>query len=110
MSDYPTEPTAERAAFVQTRLDATAASGKGERLAEINARHVPVIGRRMQAVVNRRNQPQSAMMRALFDAVEALAREGGKMGACRKGCAHCCHIAVTVNQAEAELIRRATGI
>lgn len=42
-------------------------------------------------------------------AASAWARPLEAVGACRTGCAHCCHIPVALSRKEAELLARASG-
>lgn len=42
-------------------------------------------------------------------AASAWARPFETVAACQKGCAHCCHIPVTLSRSEADLISRASG-
>jgi Fe-S-cluster containining protein len=42
-------------------------------------------------------------------AASAWARPLEDVGACRSGCAHCCHIAVTISRVEAARLARASG-
>jgi Fe-S-cluster containining protein len=86
------------------------AEEKAPRIEAISARHKPRISATMDKVLRNRTMPASAQTRALYDAVEPLARDLAAQAVCRKGCSHCCHIAVAINQAEAELIGRKTGI
>ena len=75
----------------------------------ISRRHDPRIRATMQKVLANRQQTDSAKTRALYDAVAPLAHDLAQHAVCRKGCSHCCHIAVAINQAEADLIARRTG-
>lgn len=75
----------------------------------ISKRHDPRIRATMQKVLANRQQTDSAKTRALYDAVEPLTHDLAAQAVCRKGCSHCCHIAVAINPAEAELIARKTG-
>jgi Fe-S-cluster containining protein len=76
----------------------------------ISARHMPRLRVKMDAVVRNRAQADSAKTRALYDAVAPLTHDLAQHAQCGKGCSHCCHIAVAINQAEAELIGRKTGV
>jgi Fe-S-cluster containining protein len=100
----------ERAALVAARLEAVENSGIAQVLGAINTRHYPRLVARVRPVIDDRGQSTSAKTRALYDALEPLTQEVGKLAACRKGCSHCCHIAVAINQAEADLIARKTHI
>jgi uncharacterized protein len=102
--------TSERAAFVKQRLDATDASGLGAKLASINNRHFPAIRKRMIPILSNRALNDGTKTKLFHDAIEPLTREVSALSACRKGCSHCCHIAVAINQGEAALIGRKLGI
>ena len=83
---------------------------KAPRIDAISRRHQPRISGTMEKVLRNRAQADSAKTRALYDAVAPLAHDLAQEAVCRKGCSHCCHIAVAINQAEADLIARKTGI
>jgi Fe-S-cluster containining protein len=85
------------------------AHAKAPAIEAISRRNDPRIQATMARVLRNRAMPDSAKTRALYDAVAPLADDLGKQAVCRKGCSHCCHIAVAINQAEADLIGRATG-
>jgi Fe-S-cluster containining protein len=102
--------TPERAAFVQERLDAAHASGLGAALATINNRHFPSIRKRMIPILTDRALNDGTKTKLFHDAIEPLTREVSALSACRKGCSHCCHISVAINQGEAALIGRKLGI
>lgn len=42
----------------------------------------------------------------LWRAADILGQYASKVSACRKGCSHCCHIAVSMSHGEAEMIGR----
>ncbi|MFC7461042.1 YkgJ family cysteine cluster protein [Hydrogenophaga defluvii] len=46
----------------------------------------------------------------LRKAADAMAATAGGLAACRQGCSHCCHIAVLVSRAEAQVIAKETGV
>jgi Fe-S-cluster containining protein len=100
---------ADRAALVEQRINAVAQSDVGEKLAAINERHLPAIKRRMIPLFTARNQPDEVKTRFFLDSLDPLTREVGALAACRKGCSHCCNIAVAINQAEAAVIGRRIG-
>lgn len=45
----------------------------------------------------------------LRKAADHLNRSASPQAACRKGCSHCCHIAVMISRAEAQVIAKETG-
>ena len=94
-------PDAQRRAYAVAKQPAIEA---------ISARHMPRLREKMATVLRERAQPDSAKTRALYDAVAPLTRDLAQHAQCGKGCSHCCHIAVAINQAEADLIARKTGL
>lgn len=66
------------------------------------------MGKRLRAVVFSRD-PSWVRLRKLYALVDELTAFNEGHVACRKGCAHCCHIAVAVPQIEAEMIGMAIG-
>lgn len=100
----------EREQLVAQRLEQADKSGLSEKLGTINARHIPAIKRRMIPIFADRTLTDGTRTKLLHDALTPLLQEVGQLAACRKGCTHCCHIAVAINQGEAALIGRKTGI
>jgi Fe-S-cluster containining protein len=48
-------------------------------------------------------------IRLLLQAADAWASQIAPLAACRRGCAHCCHIPVTITTAEARLLAEISG-
>jgi len=69
------------------------------------ARHAPVQPK-LDALMNSRD-PVWVRLRALYALADEEAGFYGENVACRRGCAHCCHIAVGMKQPEAEMLGRA---
>lgn len=54
--------------------------------------------------------PRKARLRHLLRAASLLADTAAEIGACRRGCSHCCHQPVAVAPLEAEIIGEGIGI
>jgi Fe-S-cluster containining protein len=90
---------------VQARLrtsDATAQRNVEAASAELR----PVIGRlnRMLETVDSRRLHPKAAMRLLRDLASRWAKPLARHSACRKSCAHCCHIPVLISPLEAQVM------
>jgi len=75
-----------------------------ERASEARA----TMGKRLRAVVNSR-EPVWVRIRKVYALLDELTAFNEGHVACRKGCAHCCHVPVAVPQVEAEMIGMAIG-
>lgn len=67
--------------------------------ASVRKEYASLIG---AAVNSKRNKAVKIQM--LWQAADLLGKHIQKVAACQKGCSHCCHIAVAVSPAEADLI------
>lgn len=56
------------------------------------------------------NQSTRSKVRALYQLVDEHASYATGRSACKKGCGHCCHIAVPISAVEAQMIGEATDI
>lgn len=66
------------------------------------------IQRRLLKLVQRKD-PIWVKLRALYALVEDVMFFADQNIACRRGCAHCCHVAVAVSKPEAQMIGAALG-
>jgi len=64
---------------------------------------------RLRAIVGARTSPKEGRIRALYQLAEDRGRAIAMEAPCKRGCAHCCHIGVTVSETEARLIAKASG-
>lgn len=101
MTDEPERLTPEKYAHAERTGRITDA---------ITAQHWPKLTKQAQRILSDRAASDTAKTRALYDAIDPLMQGIKQASVCRKGCNHCCHIAVAINQAEADLIGRATGL
>jgi len=65
---------------------------------------------RINAVLNNPLVSVAAKIEALWEAVDEIGAVVRPRSACRKGCAHCCHIAVLMPEQEAALIGKRIGV
>jgi hypothetical protein len=75
----------------------------------LNQRHMPRIRAQALAILENPDTTEADKTRALYAATAPLEKDIGAVSQCRKGCSHCCHIAVAVNQAEAQIIGEHIG-
>jgi hypothetical protein len=75
----------------------------------LNQRHWPKLNARARDAIENPALDDADKTRALYAATAPLEKDMGAFSACRKGCSHCCHIAVAVNQAEAQIIGEHIG-
>lgn len=101
------QPSPARKRLEQQRLAAVERSYKPAQLGFMEAAYFPAVKR---AASLAHGKPHADQVRTLYEAIKPLTGAISTLAACKKGCSHCCHIAVTVNDAEAEVIRQATGI
>jgi hypothetical protein len=85
--------------------------GAQSRMDQFNARARPHIARMeaLGAQAVRANNP-AARVKALREMLDPVAAAASGIAACHKGCAACCHIAVTVTAEEAEVIGKEIGV
>jgi Fe-S-cluster containining protein len=79
----------------------------------IMAEHRPTIGRAMALLDKIREDPGTRLARKVIKlrvAVDRVAAVIEPHTPCSGGCSHCCHMAVTLSKAEAELIGREIGV
>lgn len=82
--------------------------------ARVNSKLAQVVGfdrQRESQLLGHAAQARTAAQRVqwLRKGADALVEAIRPLAACRKGCSHCCHIAVVVSQAEAVVIAKETG-
>ncbi|WP_298705392.1 YkgJ family cysteine cluster protein [uncultured Variovorax sp.] len=98
------EPELGLAALQRARLpEATALAESKLRFIGLHAAAKPLLA----ASVRARTATQRVVW--LQRAASAWARPIEEVGACRGGCAHCCHVPVTISSVEADLLGRAAG-
>lgn len=67
------------------------------------APHMPEIVRRLDAILHSR-QTTAQRLRALWELADDIGDTFSDAVACKRGCSHCCHCAVMLPKAEAQLI------
>lgn len=67
------------------------------------------IGRRLGAVLNDNRSPAWIRLRKVNALLDEHNSFNGENVACRKGCAHCCYIPVSLSETEAQMIGMAIG-
>lgn len=73
------------------------------------APHLKEANRRATRILNE-NKSMRAKMLDLWSFTDFVTSFYTESTACKRGCSHCCHIAVSVSKTEAELIGERTGI
>jgi Fe-S-cluster containining protein len=85
------------------------ATSNAERANAAAQPHLAEWTRRANEIVNSR-RTIDAKFRALYALADDMVSHVAPHAACKRGCSHCCHIAVGMMQGEAEVLGRAIGV
>lgn len=102
---------AEQRVLVQARYEIVQQTANAN-AAAYNKRAAPFQAEynRRSAEITRSRRSMDQKFRMLYALTDALAAHMPGVAACRRGCSHCCHIAVGMLQGEAEVLGRAIGV
>lgn len=100
---------ARRKSIWVARVDDVARE-RTERISARNAPHFPIFNARLRQILDEVGAGFEARYTELLRLVTDMTAATQDDVACRKGCSHCCHIAVGVLSPEAEVIGQRIGI
>lgn len=106
---YIQAETPDREARIQERIPKVEANAEAlhARLVQVGF-DLPALSRSAMALTTE-NMSARSKHRKLYALVDAAIEPCQPLLPCREGCAHCCHIAVTISSVEAEEIGRLVG-